>query len=523
MSEASDGIEVDSRARRCRRILLTWLLASISVLLPTYASANELDDARAAIRKKDYATARALFQPLAERGNVEAQVGLGISLIIGGGNASDRMTGVRHLEAASDAGSSDAQTFLSMFYLEGKLIPRDVEKGVLLAKRSSDAGNTLGKTVLAMAQLSGFGGLHDDAAAVDLLRTIPLAGNALVTYELGKASLVGRGTAQDISEGERLLREAARLMPEWADIAKLLVAQRPNLSAFREGRLLLSCRGMACAIRTGAIRKTLKRDFEDGQWLELAARVSSVGAPSDQMYFYLGRAAEGIGDLKAAEIYYGRATSAGTEKCDGLLNNCDGFTFPSDAEKRFLSVKAAMRENERIEVEQLAFLEEQRRQEAERAALAAEAQRLAAIEQQAKDAAAAFDRSSRLARGGSRDDMYLLAQMYFHGDGTATNAASGIQWLRLAAKAGHAVAQAELGERLRTGKDVARDEASAEQWLQAAVKQGNDDASIGLAEIQAAKQLRAAENAAQARKLAAEREQRERKRRQENAEALKSF
>jgi aspartyl protease family protein len=55
-----------------------------------------------------------------------------------------------------------------------------------------------------------------------------------------------------------------------------------------------------------------------------------VGSAADQSYYYLGRAAEGLGYPKAALAYYSAGAKT-TYKCDSpLVNVCDGFKFPDD-------------------------------------------------------------------------------------------------------------------------------------------------------------------------------------------------
>jgi hypothetical protein len=73
---------------------------------------------------------------------------------------------------------------------------------------------------------------------------------------------------------------------------------------------------------------------EARQWRDLAVLVMQIGYTNDLTYYYLGRAAEGLGFRDAAKTYYqisGRLTSAGiTCTADGA-EYCNGQVFPAAA------------------------------------------------------------------------------------------------------------------------------------------------------------------------------------------------
>ncbi len=85
----------------------------------------------------------------------------------------------------------------------------------------------------------------------------------------------------------------------------------------------------SCAGSWGYSRKTFKGLYEQKLWKDLAIEVARVGFRSDQTYFYLGQAAEGLGNTEAARTYY--KLGLVSHKCNGfVVNNCDGFVFPKD-------------------------------------------------------------------------------------------------------------------------------------------------------------------------------------------------
>lgn len=101
---------------------------------------------------------------------------------------------------------------------------------------------------------------------------------------------------------------------------------------FAQGKAVLDC-GLICAGRYGFNRLEIKALYDSQQWTELSDRVMSIGFQIDQTWFYLGRAAEGLGHSEAARTYYNRGL-AESHKCKGSKNLCDGLEFPRDIDAR---------------------------------------------------------------------------------------------------------------------------------------------------------------------------------------------
>jgi hypothetical protein len=90
------------------------------------------------------------------------------------------------------------------------------------------------------------------------------------------------------------------------------------------GQIRLGC-DWSCTASWGGARKTALGLYRSQLWNDLAAEVVRVGYGSDLTYFYLARAAEGLGKNSAAAVYYRLALAAGN-RCDGLVfNSCDGL------------------------------------------------------------------------------------------------------------------------------------------------------------------------------------------------------
>ncbi len=269
------------------------------------------------------------------------------------------------------------------------------------------------------------------------------------------------------------------------------------------------------------------------RWVELAARALKVGAQSDLLYFYLGRASEGLGDVTAAMIYYRLAIDPKEFglACAGIFNSCDGLVVPKLARDRSHSLQDEQREVARIEAERIATAEKSRQ-----IAQAEKDTRLQTERELIKqrEAAALFVENTEKAKQGLSEAQYSLAEMYFSGKGTAVDEKSGLMWLTKAAEQGYADAQYDLSERYLKGKAVSVNLAVAEIWFNKAMRQGHKDTAGIFAPLMSSKQERAvaAENvvrtraaslAAAARKQDLEQEELVRKKKLENSAKLKAL
>jgi len=107
-------------------------------------------------------------------------------------------------------------------------------------------------------------------------------------------------------------------------------AGRVELSEdFKNGDARLRCQ-MHCAITWGLYRDRAKALYNARAWNELALNVLRIGYADDLSYFYLGKAAEGLGLYRAAENYY-RLSRAASLKCADVYGDCYGFVLPRDA------------------------------------------------------------------------------------------------------------------------------------------------------------------------------------------------
>jgi hypothetical protein len=108
------------------------------------------------------------------------------------------------------------------------------------------------------------------------------------------------------------------------------------LRRLQAGEPMLDCR-LACLDAWRAKRVMALVMNETRRWQELAVLVMQTGYTDDLTYFYLGRAAEGLGYPEAAKTYYqisARFSAAGLACIKENPDFCNGQRLPAAAEAR---------------------------------------------------------------------------------------------------------------------------------------------------------------------------------------------
>ena len=99
---------------------------------------------------------------------------------------------------------------------------------------------------------------------------------------------------------------------------------------FKRGNTIFDCEVSCAFVYDGAVLKFL---YGSEDWEALARKTLEYGMLEDESYFFLAKAAEGLGHLDAARKYYKRSIAAtrADMSCGGFLETCEGFDFPHDA------------------------------------------------------------------------------------------------------------------------------------------------------------------------------------------------
>ncbi len=116
------------------------------------------------------------------------------------------------------------------------------------------------------------------------------------------------------------------------------------MRSLQAGQAVLDCQ-TACSLSWASDLNRFARLDAQSDWHGLAIGVMQDGYASDLAYYYLGRAAEGLGADQAALRYYRVSGAIATGpnsalKCNGDLNLCNGVTLPDALYARIQTVEA---------------------------------------------------------------------------------------------------------------------------------------------------------------------------------------
>ena len=103
--------------------------------------AGSLEDAIAAYRSGDYATALRLFLPLADQGRASAQYGLGVMYATGHGAPQSYAEALKWYRLAADQGHTSAQYNLGFMFTQGQGVPKNYAEAAKLYRLAADQGD----------------------------------------------------------------------------------------------------------------------------------------------------------------------------------------------------------------------------------------------------------------------------------------------------------------------------------------------------------------------------------------------
>lgn len=107
-------------------------VTAIILALSVTAAAGPLDDADAAIKRRDYATAVRLIRPLAEQGDASAQYNLGVFYDNGLGVPQDKVRAYMWLNLSAAQGREGAAAFRDL--IARRMTPAQIEEAQKLTR-----------------------------------------------------------------------------------------------------------------------------------------------------------------------------------------------------------------------------------------------------------------------------------------------------------------------------------------------------------------------------------------------------
>jgi V8-like Glu-specific endopeptidase len=167
-------------------------------------AAAELDDAVAAARKGDYATALRRLSPLADKGDARAQFDLGFMQANGWGVPRDPAAALTLYRKAADQGLAVAQHFLGLAYVNGEGIRADGEEAARWFARAAAQGLPQAQYMLGVMTLDG--------------RSVPkdlVQGYALLVMAGQRGVRTAGGTVQKLALTEAQRAQAREVIEHW--------------------------------------------------------------------------------------------------------------------------------------------------------------------------------------------------------------------------------------------------------------------------------------------------------------------
>ena len=171
-----------------------------------------VDPAEEVLQRPDE-TEEAYFKrmvPLAEEGEILAQLAVAEACFYGRGTPTNRVAAVEWYRKAAEAGTASAQASLGLCLLNGLGCEKDAEEAVAWYARGAEQDDLNAINGLAFCCLHGFGTEKNEKKGFELAMKAALRGHAPSQTLVGECFLEGRGVARDTERGETWLYRATR-------------------------------------------------------------------------------------------------------------------------------------------------------------------------------------------------------------------------------------------------------------------------------------------------------------------------
>lgn len=167
---------------------------------------NQLDLQRADqfARQSNFVEANRIWQRLADAGNANAQINLGLAYVWGNGVTRNNVEAVRLMRLAAQQEHPTAQANLALFYRDGIIEPRDYAEAFRLAQKAAASGQAFPQWVLGSMYRHGIGVERNDVTAVVYYRLSADQGHPMGLNNLGDAYEKGYGVQKNYAEAMRL-------------------------------------------------------------------------------------------------------------------------------------------------------------------------------------------------------------------------------------------------------------------------------------------------------------------------------
>ncbi len=194
-----------------RRVLAPAVLVFAMVLgVAPMARAGALEDGLKAYGKGDYAAARRLLVPLAEKGDPRAQTTVGAMNEDAQGGPHIYQEAERWYLKAANQAYAPAQYALGVLYANGHTgVARNVPEAIKWYRLAAEHGNAPAQTMLGLVYDGGLGVARNGVEAVKWYRLAAEQGDAGAQFQLGYKYEAGEGVDQSDRQAVIWYRKAA--------------------------------------------------------------------------------------------------------------------------------------------------------------------------------------------------------------------------------------------------------------------------------------------------------------------------
>ncbi len=192
-----------------RRKAWTALFALVTAVFSvTTALAGPIEDADAAYKRGDYATALRLYSLEARNDTHIAKI-VGDMYLEGRGVSPDVANAVKWYRRAAEQGDAEAQRALGVIYYEGKGVTQSFTEAVKWYRSAAELGDAEAQVNLGTLYFKGDGVPQNYAEAAKWFRRAADQGSARAQYSLGVMYLGGQGVPQNAAEAVKWFQLAS--------------------------------------------------------------------------------------------------------------------------------------------------------------------------------------------------------------------------------------------------------------------------------------------------------------------------
>jgi TPR repeat protein len=232
------NVKVRTREGIYRYLIFGLLILLFPISMAVTGYSGQCEDAVAAYKRGDYATAHRLFHPLAQQGTSQAQYSLGVMYEKGQGVPQDYSEAANWYRKAAKQNHASAQNNLGLIYDVGKGVPQDYAEAIRWYRKAAEQGDASAEHNLGVMYDNGQGVPQDYPEAVKCYRKAAKQGLLLSQYNLGVKLAKGEGVPQNYVLAHMWFSLAAAQFPTseaeyrgWTIINEIAVINRDRVAS----------------------------------------------------------------------------------------------------------------------------------------------------------------------------------------------------------------------------------------------------------------------------------------------------